>query len=289
VASLNYTYDIKVDWEFFRVASDEYRKVRNTVRFMLGNIADFDPDRDRYEFTEADEVSIDAWALQELSRLVGTVSEGFTTYNFKRVTEALFDFCNDTMSAVYLAAVKDRLYCDTKDGARRRRTQTVLHQTVNALIRMLAPILVHTADEAWMALQGDDEPVDGSVHLEHLPTAIPVSASPSWAGAMTLRGEVLKRLELAKEDGLNNPLDVGVEVVATPDELAALEPFVPELADLCGVSRFVIEGGGEGEVRIVDLRDEPRCERCWKRDGTVRERSDGGVLSDRDAAVVGVE
>ncbi len=290
-ASLNYTNDIKVDWEFFRVASDEYRKIRNTIRFMLGNLADFDPDRDRLDFSDDDATSVDAWALQQLSALTEEVAGGYRTYRFKRVAEALFNFCNDTMSAVYLAAVKDRLYCDAGNSRRRRRTQTALYEIANALIRMMAPILVHTADEAWMALEGGDgEPLDGSVHLELFPRSIDVAADDRWNEAMTLRAEVLKQLELAKEaQGINNPLDAGVVALVAPETATRLEDFEHELADLAGVSRFRLEPGKAMDVTIADLREEPRCERSWKRDGTVRERSDGGVLSDRDAAVVGVE
>jgi isoleucyl-tRNA synthetase len=287
-ASLNYTYDIKADWEFFRVASDEYRKVRNTIRFMLGNLADFDPDRDRYRFSEADAESVDAWALHRLAELVDVVRDGYASYRFKRVVEALFDFCNDTMSSIYCAAVKDRLYCDARDEPRRRRTQTALHDIVTALVRMLAPILVHTADEAWQVLDGGDG--NGSVHLELMPTTARVAADERWDEVMALRAEVLKQLELAKESaGISNPLDAAVTAVLESERAARLEPFAGELADLSGVSRFAVETGSEPSITIRDLRDEPRCERSWKRDGTVRERSDGGMLSDRDARVVGVE
>jgi isoleucyl-tRNA synthetase len=165
----------------------------------------------------------------------------------------------------------------------------VLYETAHALIRMLAPILVHTAEEAWSALRGDDEQAEGSVHLERLPAAPDVAVDDGWQRVMALRSEVLKQLELAKEEGLSNPLDAGVELVADAEEGANLEPFAAELADLFGVSRFAIDEGAGRKIRVVDLREEPRCERCWKRDGTVRERSDGGMLSDRDAAVVGVE
>jgi isoleucyl-tRNA synthetase len=289
-ASLNYTYDIKVDWEFFRVASDEYRKVRNTIRFMLGNLADFDRDRDRHVFSAADLSSVDAWAMARLAELIETVRDGYRRYQFKRVVDALFNFCNDSMSAVYLAAVKDRLYCDAPDSVQRRRTQTVLDDTVSALIRMLAPILVHTADEAWLALAGDGAaPADGSVHLERLPEPFEWAADPGWEVAMALRGEALKRLELAKEaPGISNPLDAGIVATLPADESGRIRPLSAELADLCGVSRFVLAEGAERSVEIVDLRGEPRCERCWKRDGTVRGRADGGMLSDRDAAALGL-
>jgi isoleucyl-tRNA synthetase len=288
-ASLNYTHDMKVDWEFFRVASEEYRKVRNTLRFMLGNLADFDPARDRVELSDDDRTSLDWWAMGELAALVRTVHDGYRSYQFKRVAEAIFDFCNDTMSAVYMAAVKDRLYCDPASGRRRRRTQTVLWDIATAVIRMAAPILVHTADEAWLALHGLDESSTSCVHLEALPEVFDRPADGRWSAVMALRAEVLKKLEAAKVDpGIKNTLDAGIEAVVTAETAARIELFAAELADLCGVSRFSLATGAEPGVRVVDLRGEPRCERSWKRDGTVRERSDGGMLSDRDAAVVGV-
>lgn len=287
-ANLNYTHDMKVDWEFFRVASDEYRKVRNTLRFMIGNLADFDPERDRVELGDDDRCSVDWWAMGRLAELVATVRSGFESYQFKRAAEAIFDFCNDTLSAVYMAAVKDRLYCDPADGRRRRRTQTVLWDIATALIRLTAPILVHTADEAWLALCGLDESSSECVHLEPLPEVFDWPVDDGWEAVMELRAAVLKRLEQAKAEGIKNTLDAGVEATVDADVAAALEPFAVELADLCGVSRFRLVVGDAADVRIADLRGEPRCERSWKRDGTVRERSDGGLLSDRDAAVVGV-
>ena len=288
-ASLNYTHDMKVDWEFFRVASDEYRKVRNTLRFMIGNLADFDPEVDRVELSDDDRTSLEWWAMTELGTLVRTVHDGFRSYQFKRVVEAIFNFCNDAMSAVYMAAVKDRLYCDPAAGRRRRRTQTVLWDIATALIRMVAPILVHTADEAWLALHGADESSPDCVHLEHLPEVFDWPVNDGWAAVMELRSEVLKELEQAKDaQGIKNTLDAGIEAVVPVVVAAQVEAFASELADLCGVSRFGLVAGDTASVRVLDLREEPRCDRSWKRDGTVRERADGGMLSDRDAAVVGV-
>ena len=110
-----------------------------------------------------------------------------------------------------------------------------------------------------------------------------------WPAVMELRALVLKSLEDAKEaQGIKNTLDAGIEVTLPADEAAAIEPFRGELADLFGVSRFAMTAGNEPAMIVVDLREEPKCERSWKRDGTVKERSDGGMLSDRDAAAVGV-
>jgi len=290
VASLNYANDVKVDWEFFRLAGEEYRKVRNTIRFLLSNLNDFAPESDRRELTSEDVTSIDAWAWGEYARLVKTVSDAYAAFNFRVANEAIFDFCNETMSAVYLAAAKDRLYCDAPGSDRRRRTQTVMHDIVEGLIRLVAPILVHTADEAWLALKGLDNKSDESVHTQPLPVGAASHAPAEWADAMALRDRVLKRIEDARaQRGIDNPLDVGVAVMLPADTFAKLEPFADELADLCGVSRFAVVENGSETIEIDDLRGEPRCDRSWKRDGTVKQRSDGGWLSDRDAAAVGVE
>jgi len=290
VSSLNYTNDIKVDWEFFKVASDEYRKVRNTIRFLLGNLSDFDPTTDRYTLGRADVYTLDAWAAQKLSQFAKDVHEGYELFQFKRVSETIFDFCNDTMSAVYLAAAKDRLYCDPADSPRRRRTQTVLHDVVHALVKAMAPILVHTAEEAWLSLTGKNMESEESVHCQRLPEPSEWDYDPAWEVVMGFRQDVLKALEIAKseEGGIKNPLDCGVRVYG-PEKLAEdLRPFQAELGDLCGVSRLEIKSGPSLQVEVLDLRQEPRCERSWKRDGTVKLRADGGMLSDRDAQVLGL-
>ncbi len=290
VSTLNYTNDIKVDWEFFKIAGDEYRKVRNTVRFLLGNLNDYDPRRNEYRFADEDGLSVDGWALERLAGFVETLNEGYREFQFKRVAEAIFNFCNDDLSAVYLAAVKDRLYCDRVDSPRRRRTQTVLYRIARDLIRAMAPILVHTAEEAWLALEGREMDSDISVHLESLPQSFQYRAGEGWESAIEFRSQALKALEQAKtgENALKNPLDAGLDATVPAAMMERLEPYRPELVDLCGVSRLSLRTGTKFSVAVVDLRDQPRCQRSWKRDETVRQRSDGGWLSDRDAEIVGV-
>ncbi|MEM9251661.1 MAG: isoleucine--tRNA ligase [Planctomycetota bacterium] len=283
VCSLNTDNDIKVDWSYFEHAGEEYRKVRNTLRFLLGNLSDFDPAEHTHAFTDADAASLDAWALAEFDTLLETCRGHYKGFAYRAISRALFNFCNDTMSAVYLAATKDRLYCDAIDSPRRRRTQTAMHAIASGLIRLLAPICPHTADEAWLALHGENaKDSERCVHLEAFPDSIGVTASPAMAAFVhETRPALLAKLESERQDkGIDNPMDLGVRV-AFDDALDALD-----LADALGVSRVVATDGNDAV--IDDLRDEPRCERSWKRDGTVRERSDGGMLSDRDAAVLGV-
>jgi isoleucyl-tRNA synthetase len=290
VCGLNTDNDIKVDMEFIRMAGEEYRKVRNTLRFLLSNLNDFDPSSDRRELAEADANTVDAWAQGELAVFVDRVLGAYEGLRFREAHEAIYKFCNETLSAVYLTATKDRLYCDTVDSDRRRRTQTVLYDITDALIRLVAPVLVHTADEAWSALHGLDPSSDLSVHTLHLPERFEsVADDAAWAKVMALRDRALKALEDTRaQSGLDNPLDAGIEATLAANDFAAVGAYEAELADLCGVSRFTVTEGEAEAISVTDLSEELRCERSWKRDGTVTERSDGGMLTDRDAAAVGV-
>ena len=283
VSSLAYDNDVKVDHEFFKGAGESYRKVRNTMRFVLSNLDGFDVQRDGVLFDAIEPTSLEAWVLGELDALTDRVTEAYERYQFKNVHTAVYNFCNDTLSSVYLAAVKDRLYCDEVDSPRRRRTQTALYRIADQLSRLLAPILCHTADEAYRSLTGDDE---GCVHLLEVLPKSGVRVSEAWSVATDARDAGLLALEASKAQGIENPLDAGVTLPDAKGVLAQLD--TTDLADLLGVSEVTLDASIE-KPAVHDLRDRPRCERSWKRDGTVRERSDGGMLSDRDARALGLE
>jgi len=290
VCSLNTDNDIKVDLDFFKLAGEEYRKVRNTLRFLLSNLEGFEPKADAHQWTEEDATSIDAWAMGEYVKLANEVKDAYAGFHYRSLSRLLFNFCNDTLSAVYLFAVKDRLYCDAPDSPRRKRTQSAIYRIASGLIRLLGPICPHSADEAWRALHGVDNKSDLCVHLQTFPSlkgcsAIPVSGD--WPAVMTLRDQVMKTLETERNTlGVDNPLDLGV-IAQAPEGTDPGAFGLVDLADLCGVSQFQFHVG-EGDIAVTDLRDQPACERSWKRDGTVKERSDGGTLSDRDAAALGL-
>jgi len=291
VASLSYENDAKVDDEFFTIAGEAYRKVRNTLRFMLGNLGDFDPAH-AVDLATIPATSVDAWALERFETLTRDVLAAYERYEFRVAHARLYAFCNDTMSAVYLAAIKDRLYCDNPGNERRRRTQSVFSHITDGLCRLLAPILPHTADEAFRALRR--VPPEDRQTCVHLETALPATgahADERWPRVMELRDRALAAIEHARGPAdkggmdIDNPLDAGV-TLPSPDGL--LEGFDPaDLADLLGVSLVRIDASLD-QPAVTDRRDQPRCERSWKRDGTVRERSDGGLLSDRDAHALGL-
>jgi isoleucyl-tRNA synthetase len=286
VASLSYESDMKVDREFFDLAGESYRKVRNTLRFMLSNLEGYAHEQESPDVPPA---SLEAWVLSEYDRMAKDVVHAYEQFNFQAVHRALYDFCNETLSAVYLAAIKDRLYCDRPDSQRRRRTQAALFMLTDGLCRLLAPIMCHTADEAFRVLRDDGDTT--CVHLENFVDGCAVAAHPSWLRAMQARDLALTALEKAKAaadaggQGVENPLDAGVVL---PDPDGHLSHFDPvDLADLLGVSRVRMDRSASA-IHVLDLRDQPRCERSWKRDGTVKQRSDGGWLTDRDADAVGV-
>ncbi len=295
VCSLNYENDIKVDKSYFAVAGEEYRKVRNTIRFLLSNLFDFQKPAHSHAWVAGDATSIDAWAMSELNALITNVTTAYANFDFKDARESIFSFCNETLSAVYLAATKDRLYCDKPDSLRRRRTQTAMYEITSALIRLIAPVLPHTADEAWAALHQRDVKDAPSVLLEEFPRANAIDADEGWPRVMEIRRNALRHIEGMRHSlKIENPLDCEVSINTGPELMSLLQRFdANDLADMCGVSRFTFQSMGPGAGNMLgfnnrDLRSEPRCERSWKRDGTVKTRADGSALSDRDAAAVGV-
>ena len=286
VCSLSYENDVKVDMEFFNLSGESYRKVRNTLRFMLSNLDDYKPEAGPMPRAFAP-ASLDAWVLAEYGNLAAAVLKAYDAYDFRAAHGAVYDFCNQTLSAVYLAAVKDRLYCDKPDSARRRQTQAALWHLTDGICRLLAPVLCHTADEAFRALRkvGTDDR-ETCVHVETFVASFDAQAETGWARVMEAAAQASKALESAKVSlGVDNPLDAGCVL---PDQDGTLARFDRvDLADLLGVSRVELDPKAT-EPRVVDLREQPRCERSWKRDASVRKRSDGGMLSDRDAAALGL-
>lgn len=304
VSSLAYENDVKVDREFFNAAGESYRKVRNTLRFMLSNLADFTPTCDGQaghcvDLKSIAPTSIDAWVLGEFQTLAKEIVDAYNRYDFRTAHLKLYDFCNDTLSAVYLAAVKDRLYCDAKDSKRRRQTQTVLWDLTDGLCRLLAPILCHTADEAYRALWssgGKPASDDVCVHLKSFTQFRDVASRDElnsrapWSSLFSQIARARTEMESTRgKTDIENPLDMKVILPGAAGVGAELRKFVPDdIADILGVSQVAVDDAST-QCRVEDLRKTTeKCERSWKRDGTVKQRSDGGMLSDRDALAVGV-
>ena len=286
VCSLAYENDVKVDEEFFKLAGDNYRKIRNTLRFMLSNLDDYEVQAEP-DFSKFHVHSVDAWVLGEFNTLIEKVTGAYESYAFHEAQKLIYRFCNTTLSSEYLSAVKDRLYCDAPDSERRRNTQQTLATLTEGLCKLLAPVMCHTADEAYRALHKvDQKDPTTCVHLTAFPSKVNLETATGWPKLWEAIEQVMKAAEDTRaKSGIDNPLDLGVKL---PDPNGTFEWFNTEdLADICGVSRFELKK--EGEIEITDLRAEPRCDRSWKRDTTVKPRSDGGTLSDRDAQALGLQ
>ncbi len=278
VSGLAYETDLRMDLEFLRTASEAYRKVRNTVRFLLSNLGDLPTTTDwRGACKSVEPESIDGWMLGELSRLEKDVRMAYTRFDFRAAHLALYAFCNETLSSMYCVAVKDRLYCDQPDSHRRRRSQICMRACAETLCRLLAPIMAHTADEMFRAMNAGDVSVHEQTYLN-----MRFQAHADWSKVMDARAAALKALEQAKALGVENTLDAGLIM---PDADGTLGKFANDFADICGVSRATFDQAARA-VQVVDLREALRCERSRRRDESVAMRSDGGLLSDRDFEAV---
>ncbi|MHC4166850.1 MAG: isoleucine--tRNA ligase, partial [Planctomycetota bacterium] len=193
VSSVNYQEDIRCNDEIIGRTQDAYRKIRNTLRYLFGNIDDFDPNKHSVSYDQMHE--IDKWAMQKLQKLIADVTDAYDNFVFHRVYSLMYNFCTVEMSSIYMDVLKDRMYCDAADSQSRRSAQTAMYSILDAMIRMLAPILAHTAEEAWAAMKIKSEDVD-SVHLALMPKVDDSidykSAEPKWQKLMELRDEVLR-------------------------------------------------------------------------------------------------
>jgi isoleucyl-tRNA synthetase len=225
--------------------------------------------------------------LLELDRLVAQVREAYDGYLTHRAFRLLYDFCAVQISAVYGNAMKDRLYCELPDSPLRRRSQTVQWHLADSLIRLLAPMVVFTADEAWEFLPGAEA---SSVHLVNFPAARGLEAHASYELLMRLRDEALLELDrLKREKGLNKATDGEVVYRLTPADRALLEPYGVDLADVVGAGSHSIAdaAGGASRIELIDRRESyGLCARSRKRTADVGSDAEHPDLSARDAAVM---
>ena len=286
--SVDYQGDMPASPAVLAEFGDKYRKIRNTLRFLLGNVADFDPAADS-RAVPAD--SLDGWMAHRLDAVVKDATAAYDRYQTHRAFKLLHDFCAVDVSTVYGNAMKDRLYCDPPASEPRRRCQTVLHRCLVALTKLLAPMAVFTADEVWAFLPQKTAEDAGlaSVHLARLPEPSGAPASPAAAELMRLRDAALLRLDaLKKEVGLNKATDAEIVYKLDARRREMLEKFGVDLADVVGAGWWRIEAGAGAEVDVDDRRgDWQECARSRRRTpevGTVEGHPD---LTPRDAAAVG--
>ncbi|MBI3074297.1 MAG: isoleucine--tRNA ligase [Deltaproteobacteria bacterium] len=290
VAASDYRDDIRLSDEIMKNLTEAYRKVRNTMRFLLGNLFDFEPDRDAVPVDKMSEH--DRWALSRVARLVAKVTAAYDAYEFHTVVHAVVDFCAVDLSSLTIDVAKDRLYCDAPTGERRRAAQTVLWRTAEALAVMLSPVMAFTSEEVWGFLP-HRAGAPAFAALAEWPvveaTWIDDERERDFAKLLELRGQVTSALEELRRQKASS-LDAAVFLGASGEWLVLLRRVGgARLAELFIVSRVAVseDAAAVGAVNVrVERLTSPRCDRCWIRAEGVHEVSGRGAVCSRCAAVL---
>ncbi len=281
VAGEDYRDNIRLSGEILQRLTEAYRRIRNTCRFILGNISDFDPEVDQIPYQEMEE--LDRWVLHRVQVLSEQVLEAYERFDFHIVFHTLHNFCVVELSAFYLDIVKDRLYTSPANSPARRSAQSAMNETLETIVRLMAPILSFTAEEIWEHMRGGKRPP--SVHADLFHPVKEHYKDPAlasrWENILTVRREVTKALELARKNReVGHSLDASVTLGLSDTFMEALMPYIDQLRSIFIVSSVDLlhiqdmEGGLESEtvpgvkVLVSPSRD-PKCERCWVHDPTV--------------------
>jgi isoleucyl-tRNA synthetase len=272
VSSTDYQSDVRISDSILTQIAEVYRKVRNTLRFLLGNLSDFDPKNDRVPLDKMSEMDRFAWI--QCNRMMERVLKSYEEYNFHHVFHAIHNFCTIDLSSFYLDILKDRLYTKAPNDPVRRAAQTVLYDVLISLTKLISPVLPHTADEVWKFIPGVTEV---SAQLTDLPrpdsTVYDTQLEKKWNDFIEVRNEVLKALEVARKDKvIGNSL--GADLHLYPNEkTASLLEQMNELDQLFIVSNVVVHPVGtaapDDVMKLEDLHVKvhaakgEKCERCW--------------------------
>ncbi len=301
VASSSYNEDIRLSKEILSRLIDAYRKIRNTFRYLLGNLNDFSPDNDEVVYSEM--LDIDKWALHHLARVVDRTKHYFEKYEFSKVYKIVYDFCNENLSSFYLDILKDRLYTSATKSKERRSAQTALYYILNCLVRVIAPILCFTAEEVFFTMpkRSDQEDVQ-SVHLLSWPE-IPAEwlnneICQRFSILVSLRPYVMKAIEEKRRDGLVGS-SLQAKVVFRSSSARDLEylknnkdilpsVFIVSQIDIVEASDISNAIGGDfpkTEI-LIEKAVGAKCSRCWNYFPVLGEDSQYPDLCSRCTAVV---
>lgn len=279
VASADYHADIRISPEILKQISDNYRKLRNTARYCLSNLYDFNPDSDMVSNDELEE--LDKYALMKLDEVLEIARNAFEVYDYHTAAHSLHNFCVVEMSNFYFDVLKDRLYTSAPESKTRRAAQTVLYKVLDALTLILTPILAFTADEIWQAMPHDKSRNGESPLFNEIPQPNFIEADSEfiakWDRIHSVRYDVQKALELARNEKIiGKPLEAKVSLYADGELYDFLKSVEAQLPEIFITSSVTVENG-EGEVKgdveglsvTVSKADGEKCERCWKFSDTV--------------------
>jgi isoleucyl-tRNA synthetase len=270
VASVDFREDVAASENLMQRVSDNYRKLRNTFRFLLGNLHDFSPAEHAVVFVQME--PLDQYILARTAELDAKIRQAYEDFEFHRAYHALNEYINSDLSALYLDVLKDRLYTFAPNHPARRSAQTALWRIAEALTRLVAPILSFTADEVWQSLPAVAGR-EASVHVALFPNIdelVPGNVElleEDWQKLLAVRNEVLLSLEIARQAKLvGKGLDARVLIEATEPTLSLLQRYEPSLKELFNVSQLSLAHieHPNGETRVTtSAADGAKCERCW--------------------------
>ena len=296
VASVDFQADVRVSDAILKQVTEGYRKIRNTFRFLLGNLADFNPAENAVSYENLREV--DQYMLVKLNNLIKTVTESYDKYEFSTIYSDINNFCTIDLSSFYLDFSKDVLYIEAADNQERRSIQTVLYESLISLVKLMAPILPHTADEVWEHITSVTEE---SVQLTDFPEYVEYENSAAltekWSKFMVLRDDVLKALEEARNQKvIGKSLAAKVSLYVHEDGKTLLDSIQESLKQLFIVSGFEVAGSYdeapenavklENAAILVAKADGETCERCWTVTTDVGANEEHPTLCARCASVV---
>lgn len=268
VASSDYKTDIRISQDIIKQLSESYRKIRNTARFILGNISDFDPETMIMSYYEMEE--IDKWALMQLNSLIRKVEDAFSRYEFHGFIHNVHNFCVIDMSNFYLDVIKDRIYTYSAGDKKRRSAQSAMYIILDALVRMLAPVISFTSEEIWKHLPHRENDNPESIQLNSWPEANEAYDNQllkeKWDHLIKVRDEVLKALENARNEKIiGSSLEASVTLKASGAELDFLSENLEILPMVFIVSDVNVEADGSAKEIEIDVKKASgeKCERCW--------------------------
>ncbi|MFZ3064751.1 MAG: isoleucine--tRNA ligase [Nitrospirota bacterium] len=274
VSAEDYKDDIRISKEILTRIAEAYRRIRNTCRFLLGNLYDFNPEKDAV--SDTDLLEIDRWALHRLQALIQRVEDAYNNFEFHVIFHSLHNFCVVDMSSFYLDVLKDRIYTFKKGSIDRRAGQTVVYKILDSLVRIMAPILTFTADEVWQYIPAKKE---AAVHLADFPKVekkfVDEKLAEKWDRLLKIRDEVLKALEVARQEKriIGHSLDAEVSIYTSDDDINFLKGF--DLNSIFIVSSTKLDSNKTapqdvlkseeigGMYVMVTHAGGGKCERCW--------------------------
>jgi isoleucyl-tRNA synthetase len=290
VASVNYQEDMRCSDELIGKTQDAYRKIRNTLRFLFGNIKDFDPAKDSVKYEDMEE--IDRWATQQLQKLITEARDNYDNFIFHKAFSAIYNFCTVQMSNIYMDLVKDILYCEKAESPKRRSCQTAMYNILDILIKLLAPVLVHTSQEAWSKMEHKSQDVE-YVLLADMPEpdkSIDFTAEQEkWDNIMKVRNEAMRVLEQLRQEKTISSNQQGSVTIKTNDKklLELLNNYgEKQLAELFIVSEVKIEEGDKELEVTAEKSSYEKCQRCWNFYESVGKNNDYPELCSRCVEVV---